>query len=586
MAHALPQGADDTRAHLHRGRDVPSASPTPIPIVRQRQQPAAAAAAATPDSAVLDRMLELESAIATVKSSLDNHASSYYSVASQIAELNARIGRLGVADRHMAEHHLPSISVDNDYEEPNNSSSEYSRSTADMGPLLSSLSHSMPTQIAAHMDTVKSRITPDAAAPVASDREEGDEHYTRIQEMIDSLIKDAGSALQTTPDCTQSSLLTCSGDSTDMPRSRDPLWSPEQLSSVSTVFDDPLMSSTPVDSLRRAAPKSATGTSFDLPDMPTTPTDRLLLTRRPASAMSMGSRGLRRSKPRPRTPLGKLRPRQDPAEADAESDSDMSSLGALANVHGMRTANSRHRPRSSKQQQKQSGHYSDRCAPGSHSHQQWLGRKRSDTVDSIMSNSSETCVSPVTRMSHEFYRTPSNMRASSQLLVDTLCTPTRRHFDFGIDEHEEDKLLPYMPRRQMDMQKTGINAQEKHAFPQLYTDDQLLSGKERQERQVSENNGSIHASNNVPFIRRVRNSVTRAMLRSASFVDDSVNDDIAAYSASPSRFSAENTGVSFGRSRSNTVACDVVDRPLEHAEYVAQSLQTQLQLPRFPFSKD
>ncbi|KAJ1820012.1 hypothetical protein LPJ75_001046, partial [Coemansia sp. RSA 2598] len=39
----------------------------------------------TPDSAVLDRMLELESAIATVKSSIDNQASSYYSVASQIA---------------------------------------------------------------------------------------------------------------------------------------------------------------------------------------------------------------------------------------------------------------------------------------------------------------------------------------------------------------------------------------------------------------------------------------------------------------------------------------------------------------------
>ncbi|KAJ2273107.1 hypothetical protein IWW41_006341, partial [Coemansia sp. RSA 2522] len=51
------------------------------------------------DSAVLDRMQELESTIALVKSSLDNHATSYYSVASQIAELNARVGRLGVHDR-------------------------------------------------------------------------------------------------------------------------------------------------------------------------------------------------------------------------------------------------------------------------------------------------------------------------------------------------------------------------------------------------------------------------------------------------------------------------------------------------------
>ncbi|KAJ2705856.1 hypothetical protein H4R19_005073 [Coemansia spiralis] len=35
---------------------------------------------------VLGRLRELEGAIALVKSSLDNHASSYYSVASQIAE--------------------------------------------------------------------------------------------------------------------------------------------------------------------------------------------------------------------------------------------------------------------------------------------------------------------------------------------------------------------------------------------------------------------------------------------------------------------------------------------------------------------
>ncbi|KAJ1782779.1 hypothetical protein LPJ59_006726 [Coemansia sp. RSA 2399] len=35
---------------------------------------------------MLGRMVELESVVATVRSSLDNHTSSYYSVASQIAE--------------------------------------------------------------------------------------------------------------------------------------------------------------------------------------------------------------------------------------------------------------------------------------------------------------------------------------------------------------------------------------------------------------------------------------------------------------------------------------------------------------------
>ncbi|KAJ2813423.1 hypothetical protein H4S07_000699 [Coemansia furcata] len=60
---------------------------TPIPSLHSRQQQQQQqVVVGTPDSMVLDRMLELESVIATVKSSLDNHASSYYSVASQIAE--------------------------------------------------------------------------------------------------------------------------------------------------------------------------------------------------------------------------------------------------------------------------------------------------------------------------------------------------------------------------------------------------------------------------------------------------------------------------------------------------------------------
>ncbi|KAJ2021565.1 hypothetical protein GGI06_002202 [Coemansia sp. S85] len=53
----------------------------PMPSLHSKQH-----VVGTSDSMVLDRMLELESVIATVKSSLDNHASSYYSVASQIAE--------------------------------------------------------------------------------------------------------------------------------------------------------------------------------------------------------------------------------------------------------------------------------------------------------------------------------------------------------------------------------------------------------------------------------------------------------------------------------------------------------------------
>ncbi|KAJ1811837.1 hypothetical protein LPJ60_006675, partial [Coemansia sp. RSA 2675] len=70
-----------------------------------------------------------------------------------------------------------------------------------------------------------------------SDRESSDEHYTRIQEMIDSLIKDADLALHSNPGHCQSRP-SYSG-TPEAPLSRDPVVSPDQLSSVSTVFDEP-----------------------------------------------------------------------------------------------------------------------------------------------------------------------------------------------------------------------------------------------------------------------------------------------------------------------------------------------------------
>ncbi|KAJ1940644.1 hypothetical protein EC988_006976, partial [Linderina pennispora] len=107
-------------------------------------------------------------------------------------------------------------------------------------------------------------------------------------------------------------------------------------------------------------------------------------------------------------------------------------------------------------------------------------RQRADTADSVLSNSSETCVASdvLSRSS----------RRLSAMGVRAFCTPTRATFD---------------------------GARE---FPHLSTD------RTMHRRSVSRDEG-------VPLIRRFRNSVTRAALMSASLVDGSVNDEIAARAA-------------------------------------------------------
>ncbi|KAJ2614971.1 hypothetical protein H4S08_001452 [Coemansia sp. RSA 1365] len=151
----------------------------------QPQQSQPTAEASNTDPAVVGRMLELEGAIALVRSSLDNHASSYYSVASQIAELNARISHLGIRDR--------SIKIEDD---TSNSIRLNCKPSSSNGAVVDASATIKPIIPARACGTdVKLDDT-------GNGREDfgGDEQYTRIQDMVDLLIKDANLALNCKPD--------------------------------------------------------------------------------------------------------------------------------------------------------------------------------------------------------------------------------------------------------------------------------------------------------------------------------------------------------------------------------------------------
>ncbi|KAJ2230702.1 hypothetical protein IWW45_005708 [Coemansia sp. RSA 485] len=353
-----------------------------------------------------------------------------------------------------------------------------------------------------------------------SDKDGSDEHYTRIQEMIDSLIKDADSALNSKParhhhhQQQQSSVH--SDDSTDLQLSCDPLCSPEQLSSVSTVFDDAPPAYLSPSFSRRPATRHA-ASSYKTPE---------IYPKRPMSAMSMSSKSSRSRRYRPQTPVSKPRVLDtDPSEADAESDTELGSINASGsrpkssyNVNGGRSHGRRQEASVNSSDLYAHINYSARHAFSSQQHQpqhnrHMYSRYRSDTLDSFMSNSSETCVSPGNRYSREFYRAPATSQTytGAGVLVDSLCTPTRRGFNFDFNTN-----------------------------PDAHS--------------------SALAGSNVPLIRRVRNSFARAVLRSASLVDDSINDDIAALPSDP-RWSAESPSSRVLRHRSNTVDSDYSPSP-------------------------
>ncbi|KAJ2453104.1 hypothetical protein EV183_002444 [Coemansia sp. RSA 2336] len=324
-------------------------------------------AGATPDSMVLDRMQELEYAIASVKSSLDYHASSYYSVATQIAELNARIGRMKVGDKS-SDFDIPPLETDHDAQ-----------------PDDFCLGQSDDTATSIHASNAPVSVSKATAIEqsAASDCAEQDDQYSRIQQMINLLIQDADSALNSQPADVCHSQLHSDAQATPARSSRKP---------NSDYRKRPQSASRAVHSAPRSRSR---GCDYSLRAPPAF---------RPSSALSTSRSSRRRSKP-PSQPQAI----NDPAEADAESDSDV-----VTRCRPPRSHLRSFRPASARSRRKSSGHYSD-WHPAS--------RYRSDTIESCLSNS-ETCVSSGNRASREF-ELPSEHGGCMDV-----CTPTQPMHEF------------------------------------------------------------------------------------------------------------------------------------------------------------
>ncbi|KAJ1944212.1 hypothetical protein FBU59_002666, partial [Linderina macrospora] len=265
---------------------------------------------------------------------------------------------------------------------------------ARIGKLGVSLPHAARTALVASAPVEE---TAEAEAEAVQD-DVDDPQYDRIQQMIDSLISEANSAIEAKPAVASDHEL-----GSDFP---EPAFYTKKRAT-------------------RAKPRLAVDCSPEL------------LTRRPSSAQGVRVRRHRRARAAPAGTSSS----GDPTEADGESDLQQPLRGYR---RGM--------------------------------------RRRADTGDSVLSNSSETCVP-----SDVLSRSSRRSSLASSARVNALCTPSRATFS----EH-------------------GVERE----FPQLDS----MSGGHR--RSVSRDDG-------VPLMRRFRNSVTRAALMSASLVDGSVTDEIA-----------------------------------------------------------
>ncbi|KAI8326173.1 hypothetical protein GQ54DRAFT_104637 [Martensiomyces pterosporus] len=358
--------------------------------------------------------------------------------------------------------------------------------------------------------------------------------------MIDSLIKDANSALSSKPDIHRAAASGYSDDCVDFPSNDSPFASKDISRTVSAPFDEAATLVVDTDFARKHhhSPYVATASEIKRPVSRSTTRRAFdyssdhLLARRPASAHGMSVKGRRHLVPRTHAMAGSCESSSDPTEADGESDG---YLGAMSTAGHYHVRHSRHH--------RSSGRHLDRRTSSNR-----FVRYRSDTTDSLVSNSSETCVAPSTRVSRELHR-PSMASTYSQppTTVDALCTPGRASFGMGGDEAMFSEQQQQR-RRQPIEQSPALSASRMHEFPRLVQDEYEGGAHRRSYSRDDTYAGSI------PLIRRFRNSVTRVALKSASLVDESVSNDIAAYESS-GRGSMD--GVHQPRMRSNTSVSEI-----------------------------
>ncbi|KAJ2517183.1 hypothetical protein GGI11_003232 [Coemansia sp. RSA 2049] len=474
------------------------------------------------DLKVSERMLELENMISTIKLSLDSHSSSYYSVASQIAELNANIGSLELQEKpiEIGSHIIQDGCGQNNgpcHDPATNMTGACFDFSANVV-----FSTDVPESMDLAATITTTAIADDADGGQAlmpeeqSDQESSDEHYTRIQQMIASLIKDADSALQSNPAINRFSI--CSDDSVDIPGKF--LAFTEQLSSASAEFGE-----TPT-FLSDAEPGvQDSAYAYDKQSAP-----RFLSgpERYPLNSKQRQPHDWAYSS------LPKYMAVVDPSEADAESDSEVSLSSVLETRHRRRSHNARNRGQrrhnSRLRRHDVSSYHSDQAMADNRT-----SRYRSYTAESIRSNSSETCVSPVSRAAKVFHRTPRPYVHTVLPCCDhNYLSPTSMDKTSHIlDRDTLDDPEDHSSGKEQSAFFTPNTSMNTHEFPRLSSDDCSYEDTNGIRRASTERRLlSLSICHVSPLINRFRSTVTRVALRSASFVDKSVNYDIEAYECS------------------------------------------------------
>ncbi|KAJ1734782.1 hypothetical protein LPJ61_000891 [Coemansia biformis] len=234
-------------------------------------------------------------------------------------------------------------------------------------------------------------------SPNASEREptehvdsDGNDQYSRIQGMIDALIKDANSALNSTPRSHHHDL--------HMPDSpADVERASERSESASSGPDE---TPTLVGDLGAECTLAAVFAAKPRPVTPRPAPHIREFTRHTPGLRPSSARGTLptaphswRLSPRPSSRATRhwAEPLHDPSEADAESDSECGTFGV--SLAGQQSYRRRRRS-------------SERLGDWHFGTARPLERYRADTGDSLPSNSSETCVSPGNRLSREFQPVP------------------------------------------------------------------------------------------------------------------------------------------------------------------------------------
>ncbi|PIA19319.1 hypothetical protein COEREDRAFT_79263 [Coemansia reversa NRRL 1564] len=329
--------------------------------------------------------------------------------------------------------------------------------------------------------------------------------------MVDSLIKDANLALNCKPDD-----FPCGNDNTTNIRTIDAEYEPGLQISQSSEPDETATLVMDSSSGQRSRFASVSGPTHSMSRPASCGAENLTHAAAYSPSATHGTS--------PRTPRGRKSRHSamlpipsfadDPSEADAESDSVLGSFNTVSDRQSLH----RNRPRTSHYRFQRSRRRKALEYPqGQSSRGVWnIERFGSNTTGPLQWNSSETCVSPRISEPPEHQLTPmmTPVCTQSQSLAKSICTPTREsHFDPGSSFSFKglDKLAPH----------ADLSVRNTQDFPYLASDEQTW-----RQQGVYASSGFSQDHEDLFFHRGYRPD-TRAVLRSASILDERMDADMA-----------------------------------------------------------